>query len=150
MKKILMAAAVLALAAGTMTGCCYPRAAKVSKAQLAGDQITVSETVLFDTGKATIDPTSKGLLDEVADIVKANPSIKTMTIEGHTDSQGDAALNKQLSQDRADAVKAYLEGKGIEAGRMTAVGFGAEKPIASNDTDQGRATNRRVEFKVAR
>ncbi|HSM92498.1 MAG TPA: OmpA family protein [Anaeromyxobacteraceae bacterium] len=149
MKRILMASAVVFLAAGAMTGCC-PKRVAAAKAQLTGDQITVSETIRFETGKATIDPASTGTLDEVAEIVKANPAITKMTIEGHTDSVGDAALNKQLSQDRADAVKSYLAGKGIEGDRMTAVGYGSEQPIASNDTDDGRAKNRRVAFKIAR
>jgi outer membrane protein OmpA-like peptidoglycan-associated protein len=147
MRRLAMVMAAL-VAAGTFTGCCYKQ--KKAKVQLEGDRITVSETILFDTGKASIDPASTGLLDDVAGILKANPAITQMTIEGHTDSVGDAELNKQLSQGRADAVKAYLVGKGIDAGRMTATGYGAERPIASNDTEAGRATNRRVDFKVVR
>jgi outer membrane protein OmpA-like peptidoglycan-associated protein len=144
-----MAAAVV-VAAVASSGCVCPNQAKRSAATLEGDKITVSETIRFETGKATIDPASNHILDEVAEILKANPGITKMTIEGHTDSVGDAALNKQLSQDRADAVKTYIAGKGIDAGRMDAKGFGAEQPIASNDTEDGRATNRRVAFKVVR
>lgn len=147
MKRLAVVMAVL-VAAGTLTGCCLKQ--RKARVQLEGDRISVSETIQFETGKATLDPSSTGLLDDVAAILKANPAITQMTIEGHTDSVGDAEFNKQLSQGRADAVKEYLVGKGIDAGRMTAVGYGAEKPIASNDTEEGRATNRRVEFKVTR
>lgn len=148
MKRLMMAMAAVVAMVG-MSGCTCPQGKRVA-AKLEGDKITVSETIRFDTGKATIDPASTHILDEVADILKSNPGITKMTIEGHTDSSGDAALNKQLSQDRADAVKAYIAGKGIDAGRMDAAGFGAEQPIASNDTEEGRATNRRVAFKVVR
>jgi len=118
--------------------------------KLEGDHITVGETILFETGKAAIDARSNDLLDAVADILKASAGITRLTVEGHTDSTGDAAFNKQLSQDRADAVKAYLIGKGIAADRLASVGYGAEKPITSNDTEAGRARNRRVEFTVSR
>ncbi|MGB8933418.1 MAG: OmpA family protein [Anaeromyxobacteraceae bacterium] len=150
MKKLVMAMAV-AMAAVAGTGCVCPgQAARQSAAKLEGDKITVSETIRFETGKAAIEPGSTHVLDEVADILKSNPGISKMTIEGHTDSSGDAALNKQLSQERADAVKTYIVGKGVDGGRMDAKGFGAEQPIASNDTEDGRATNRRVAFKVVR
>lgn len=149
MKRLVISMAVAAaVIAGS--GCCTARSQSKRAAQLEGDTIKVSETIRFETGKATIDPGSTYILDEVADILKSNPGISKMTIEGHTDSVGDAALNKQLSQDRADAVKTYIVGKGIDAGRMDAKGFGAEQPIASNDTEEGRATNRRVAFKVVR
>ena len=149
MKRLVISMAVVAaVVAGS--GCCTARSQGKRAAKLEGDKITVSETIRFETGKATIDPGSTYILDEVADILKTNPGISKMTIEGHTDSVGDAALNKQLSQDRADAVKTYIVGKGIDTGRMDAKGFGAEQPIASNDTEEGRATNRRVAFKVVR
>jgi outer membrane protein OmpA-like peptidoglycan-associated protein len=149
MKRLFVAmAVVVAVVAGAGCGLC--KAGKRGAAKLEGDKITVSETIRFETGKATIDPGSTYILDEVADILKSNPAISKMTIEGHTDSSGDAALNKQLSQERADAVKTYIVGKGIDAGRMDAMGYGAEQPIASNDTEDGRAKNRRVAFKVVR
>ncbi len=117
---------------------------------LEGDRIEVGETILFETGKANVDKASTDLLDAVADILKVTPGITKLTIEGYTDSTGDAAFNTQLSQDRADAVRTYLAGKGVDAARLESKGFGAESPIASNDTEEGRAKNRRVEFKVAR
>jgi len=71
-----------------------------------------------------------------------------VTIEGHTDNVGKDAYNKKLSQRRADAVKAYLVKKGIDANRLTAIGYGEEKPIADNATKAGKAENRRVEAAV--
>ena len=79
--------------------------------------------------------------------MKENPSYK-LKIDGHTDDQGDDTKNKILSQKRAEAVLKYLESKKIDANRMMAEGFGEERPIADNKTAEGRAKNRRVEFKV--
>jgi outer membrane protein OmpA-like peptidoglycan-associated protein len=71
-------------------------------------------------------------------------------LEGHTDSVGDAAANKKLSQDRADSVKSIMEAGGIDAARVSATGYGQEKPRASNDTEEGRAQNRRLELVVVK
>jgi len=79
--------------------------------------------------------------------MKDNPSYK-LTIDGHTDSQGDDGKNLTLSQKRAEAVKKYLTDRGVEASRLTAQGFGETKPKDTNDTSAGRANNRRVEFTV--
>lgn len=103
--------------------------------------------IQFETGKDVIKKTSYGILDNVAAIMQANPSY-LLTINGHTDNQGDDAKNMTLSQKRAEAVKAYLVKKGIDASRLTPVGFGETKPKATNDTPAGRAENRRVEFVV--
>lgn len=149
MKKLMLAMAVTALGLGCATTSSTGR--DLSKlVRLEGDHIEVGETILFETGKAAIDPKSMDLLDAVANILKTSAGITKLTIEGHTDSTGDEAFNKQLSQDRANAVKDYVASKGVDAARLEAVGFGSEKPIAPNDTDEGRAKNRRVEFKVAR
>ena len=89
----------------------------------------------------------KGYFNDVDDLVavmKQYPDLN-VTIEGHTDSVGSDAYNKKLSQRRADAVKAYMVKKGIDANRLTAVGYGEEKPIADNATKAGKAQNRRVE-----
>jgi OOP family OmpA-OmpF porin len=78
--------------------------------------------------------------------MKANPDVK-VEIQGHTDSRGSLALNERLSQQRAEAVRDYLIGQGIAAERLTARGYGPHNPIASNETADGRAQNRRVELK---
>jgi len=90
---------------------------------------------------------SYGILNNVASIMNDNPTYK-LVIDGHTDSQGDDAKNQVLSEKRAAAVKKYLEGKGVSASRLSSRGFGETKPKATNDTREGRATNRRVEFTV--
>jgi len=99
----------------------------------------------FDTGKATIRPDSQPVIDQVAEMLKTNPDLK-LSVEGHTDSVGSPASNKTLSQDRAKAVVAALAAKGIGGERLTAVGWGQDKPLADNNTDEGRAKNRRVEL----
>ncbi|MFT3769140.1 MAG: OmpA family protein [Minicystis sp.] len=81
-------------------------------------------------------------------LLVANPTIKSMSIEGHTDNQGTPEYNQRLSDDRANAVLAYLVKKGIDPHRLTAKGYGLTKPRATNDTDEGRQKNRRVEFHI--
>jgi outer membrane protein OmpA-like peptidoglycan-associated protein len=88
------------------------------------------------------------LLDEVAKMLVDNPQIELLQVEGHTDSTGTAALNRKLSQQRAESVLKYLASKGVTAGRMQAKGFGPDKPIADNTSDDGREKNRRVEFNI--
>jgi Outer membrane protein and related peptidoglycan-associated (lipo)proteins len=78
-------------------------------------------------------------------VLKAFPSTN-VSVEGHTDNTGEPAVNKKLSEDRAASVKAALIDKGVPADQVTSVGCGAEKPVASNDTEQGRLKNRRVEI----
>jgi outer membrane protein OmpA-like peptidoglycan-associated protein len=99
----------------------------------------------FDSDSDVIKDESKPTLDRIAAVLKANAGWK-LTIEGHTDSTATAEHNLQLSKRRAEAVKAYLQAAGIEGGRLQAVGLGATKPVASNDTGAGRAQNRRVEL----
>ncbi|HVR95703.1 MAG TPA: OmpA family protein, partial [Thermoanaerobaculia bacterium] len=99
----------------------------------------------FDTDSAVIKDESKSTLDRIAALLKADTDLK-LTVEGHTDATASAEHNKQLSEKRAAAVKAYLEAAGIEGARLKAVGLGATKPVASNDTAIGRAQNRRVEL----
>jgi len=105
----------------------------------------VFRNIYFDFDKSTIKPESEPILDEVSDFLKANPNMK-MEIQGHTDSKGTAAYNLKLSDRRAASVKAYLVKNGIAADRLTTKGYGLSKPVASNDTEEGRAKNRRVEF----
>ena len=102
----------------------------------------------FETASAKLKPVSIGILDSaVVNIQKCNCG--TVAIRGYTDSVGNAKYNLKLSEQRAEAVKAYLAAHGVKASMLTAEGFGEEHPIASNDTPAGRAENRRVtvEFK---
>jgi outer membrane protein OmpA-like peptidoglycan-associated protein len=98
----------------------------------------------FDFNKATIKPEGKSELDHAVAALKANPALKA-EIDGHTDSVGSDAYNMKLSERRANAARDYLVSQGIDASRITTQGFGESKPIASNDTEEGRAQNRRVE-----
>ena len=103
--------------------------------------------IQFETGKSIIKPISFTILNEVVAIMLDNPSYK-LSIFGHTDNQGDANKNLILSKERAKSVKAYLMERGVNESRLTAEGFGATLPKVSNDTAEGRAINRRVEFNV--
>ncbi|HVV49729.1 MAG TPA: OmpA family protein [Polyangia bacterium] len=102
--------------------------------------------VNFDTGKATIRPDSFRQLDTVVDFMAHKPDAR-IEISGHTDNVGNAAANKALSEKRAQACRNYIVSKGIDKKRLDAVGFGDERPIAPNDTDEGRQRNRRIEAK---
>ena len=113
-----------------------------------GTVVRVLQQVHFAFGTATILPDSFPVLQEVADYLKANKGITRMAVEGHTDNKGSAQLNKDLSQNRANSVMKWLTQHGIEPNRLEAHGYGMEKPIEDNDTDAGRAKNRRVEFKI--
>jgi outer membrane protein OmpA-like peptidoglycan-associated protein len=104
-----------------------------------------AKTILFDTGKSTIKPQSEPVLNNIADILDDYPNV-AFRIEGHTDSVGSESFNKKLSQDRAQSVMNYLIVKGIPSDRMTAVGYGEERPLADNSTSEGRRSNRRVEI----
>lgn len=106
----------------------------------------ILEGVNFEGGKATLLPESKLILDKIATSLNASPAVE-IAVYGHTDNNGSPRANLQLSQDRADAVKAYLISKGVAASRLTTKGFGYTMPIADNSTPQGQARNRRVEFK---
>jgi outer membrane protein OmpA-like peptidoglycan-associated protein len=104
--------------------------------------------VFFDTDKAVIKPLGEKELDKAAKMLADN-SYPAIIISGHTDSRASDAYNQKLSEARADAVMKYFEGKGIPADKMKAVGYGETKPVASNDTKEGMAQNRRVEIELA-
>lgn len=108
-------------------------------------QVIVPGDIAFDSGQAVIRPNFRTSLDNFAQSLQQNPST-TITIIGHTDSTGSPAVNEPLSLQRADATRDYLVARGVAANRFQIDGRGAREPIASNDTDAGRARNRRVEI----
>jgi OmpA-OmpF porin, OOP family len=112
--------------------------------------IQIHEKIQFATGSSEILPASFGLLDEIVGVLKDNPQIEIVQVEGHTDSVGGAEYNQKLSQARAGSVKSYLTKKGIAGKRLVAKGFGLTRPIGDNDTDEGKEQNRRVEFKIVK
>jgi outer membrane protein OmpA-like peptidoglycan-associated protein len=121
------------------------------KAVIAAKTIELNEQVQFDTGKATIRPESDKLLSEIAQILKDNPDIELVSIDGHTDNKGNKGANKILSKNRAAAVVKWLSDKkkgAIDPKRLRSEGFGQDKPIADNNTEEGRQKNRRVEIRI--
>jgi outer membrane protein OmpA-like peptidoglycan-associated protein len=108
----------------------------------------VFQNIYFNTGEATLKPESFSVLDSIALMLKENPDV-IVEIQGHTDSRGSKGYNLKLSQARAEAVRNYLiKNHSISPERLIARGYGEERPIASNDTEEGRAKNRRVEFVI--
>jgi OOP family OmpA-OmpF porin len=99
----------------------------------------------FDTGKAKIQPESGPIIEQIASLLRDNEDLN-LSVEGHTDNVGTPQSNKALSEERAKAVVAAVVELGVDAGRLTAIGWGQEKPIADNRTEDGRAKNRRVEI----
>lgn len=118
------------------------------KQETRGMVITLSGSVLFTSGKAELLPAAQLKLNEVANALTEQDPEATMVVEGHTDSQGAAAFNQDLSQRRAQSVRDYLVSRGIAADRITAKGFGPTRTIGDNATAEGRANNRRVEIVV--
>jgi outer membrane protein OmpA-like peptidoglycan-associated protein len=117
-----------------------------SKEAAAGKPFVFDE-LRFSTGAAVLEPASDAQLKQFGALLKAYPAVK-VSIGGHTDNVGDAAANTKLSQDRAESVKLALVALGVPAERITTAGYGQDKPVAPNDTDEGRAKNRRVEVQI--
>ena len=139
-------AAIVDFAAGF--GATLESSVEISAASVAA---TLTEILAaganFATGSAELSEDAIARLATVVEILLANPST-TLVVEGHTDNVGDPARNLVLSQDRAQAVVDYLVAGGVQEQRLSAVGFGEDRPLVSNDTEEGRATNRRIEFVV--
>jgi OOP family OmpA-OmpF porin len=106
----------------------------------------VLEGVSFLSGSAKLTLSSQGPLDRVVAALRERPDLRVV-IEGHTDNVGNREANIRLSKARADAVGAYLVSKGIDASRLGSIGLGPDQPVASNDTPEGRAQNRRVQLR---
>ncbi len=109
---------------------------------------TMKDKILFDFNQSTLKPESKASLQKMAGILKKYDKTE-ITVAGYTDNVGTMSHNQQLSERRANAVRAYLLDQGVKASRMTVMGFGPDNPIASNDTSDGRTQNRRVELHIS-
>ena len=123
-----------------------PAGLPVDKDGCSPETLTIHLDVMYDTAKWDIKQKYNAEISKVAEFLKKYPTV-TGTIEGHTDNVGDAAMNRKLSQKRAESVLKYLVEKlGVDAKRLTAVGYGEERPIADNATAEGRQKNRRVDI----
>jgi outer membrane protein OmpA-like peptidoglycan-associated protein len=120
---------------------------KVDAKGCAIEQVVVIEGVRFETASAVLTGQATSVLDRVAGSLNGQKNIK-VEIDGHTDNAGSPAYNLTLSKQRAESVRQYLIGKGVEPARLSTEGYGETRPIASNSTKAGREANRRVEFKI--
>ncbi|MEM5338503.1 OmpA family protein [Paraburkholderia azotifigens] len=111
------------------------------------DQTLANRTIEFETGSATLTPQGRAILDQMASVL-TKMTTRQVAIIGHTDTSGNRTSNIALSQARADAVKGYLVAKGLSPQQLSTLGVGPDQPIATNDTADGRARNRRIEFRA--
>lgn len=117
-----------------------------SRVVVTTERIELREVVNFDLNKATIQPSSFPLLDEVAQVMRDNPQIKMLRIEGHTDDRGSDSHNQKLSDARAASVRQYLEGKGVATERLRSIGYGESRPLLAERNEAAWEKNRRVEM----
>jgi outer membrane protein OmpA-like peptidoglycan-associated protein len=125
----------------------HPLQLNVPMQRLLNGEKVVLHNIFFDTDKYELKSESTAELDRLTEFLKKNPTMK-IEIGGHTDNVGTDQHNVELSQNRADAVYKYLIGKGIAKGRLSSKGYGKTMPVDTNDNAEGRANNRRTEFKV--
>ena len=121
----------------------------IKKALDKDGKVVISGGVLFETDSAKLAPSATDLVRRISEVMKKNPNLK-ISVVGYTDSTGDYNYNIQLSERRAKAFADALIKDGVAANRLTAVGVGPQSPVATNDTPEGRAQNRRVELVVMR
>jgi len=119
-------------------------------ATVVDKEIIISQQVLFERGTAVIRSESDAILKDVTRVFQEHPEIELVEVQGHTDDTGDQNVNRQLGRDRAESVVKWLVKNGIAKERLSPKGYGADKPIDTNVTDEGRAKNRRVEFHILR
>lgn len=115
---------------------------------ITGCKIDLSDKIYFDSGRTGVKSRSYRMLNNLAEVLSKQDAIRLLKIEGHTDNRGPAAFNRTLSQQRADAVRVYLQEQGIDPSRLEATGYGEERPVAPNTTRRGRDANRRVELLI--
>ena len=120
------------------------------KVILTPSNIAIIDKIQFEIGKADLKPISHAVIDEVVTVMKTNVQIELVQVQGHTDTDGSAELNRKLSQARSESVVKYMVGKGIKSGRLQGKGFGPDVPIADNAIPEGREANRRVEFLIVK
>ncbi len=118
------------------------------RARLTGDRIAIDDKILFETDADRIDARSKGILDDVASILLANPTLALVEVRGHTDSRGSETYNLELSKARAASVARYLVQAGVDASRLRPIGLGESVPLVQGDSEAAHDANRRVEFLV--
>jgi len=121
---------------------------KNSLVEVTAGEIRIKQQIQFALDSATILPESFGLMTEIADTLLRNARIRRVEIQGHTDNTGAADHNKVLSEQRANSVRDWLTSHGVSGDRLTAVGYGQERPLVPNVTAAMRARNRRVQFKI--
>ena len=119
---------------------------KTPSVKVEGKEIKISRQIHFETDSAKILGDSNSLLEEIADVLQSHPTIKQVEIQGHTDNTGTREHNQQLSDARANSVKSWLVTAGVDGSRLTAKGYGQDRPVAPNVTAANRAKNRRVQF----
>jgi OOP family OmpA-OmpF porin len=128
-----------------------PRLRAHGRAQITGTRISLPGELEFDNGQATIKktPANDELLSTLLETLKDSPAVTKLRIEGYTDNKGTSSANMTLSQNRANAVAAFLASHGIDSSRLVAQGFGMANPLVPNDTKDHMAMNRRTEFHIA-
>ena len=139
------------IGSGAVPSTTTPAPTPVPAVQKKLDALLRGTTIQFATASTDITPASRAILDRAAEVMqpalRGNPRLK-VSVDGHTDDQGDAGRNQTLSEGRATAVLQYLANAGVPRGRLSAKGYGEDQPVASNGTDKGRLANRRIEFTV--
>ena len=116
--------------------------------EVEDEQVVILEQIQFAFDSAEILPESFPLMRQIAEAIQQNPQILRIEIQGHTDDQGSYDYNARLSQNRAESVQTWLVEAGVDAGRLSARGYGESRPLVREETEEARATNRRVEFRI--
>jgi outer membrane protein OmpA-like peptidoglycan-associated protein len=123
---------------------------KTALVKIQGNEIKLGEKILFETDSAKILGQSSALLEEIAEVMQKNPNIEQVEIQGHTDNTGGREHNQKLSDSRAASVRDWLVKAGVNGGRLTAKGYGQDRPVAPNVTEANRSKNRRVQFIITK